>query len=188
MKNSLIKNLAFGIYTLFILSFFLSSCGYRAIDFTEKKRMGKLNKVYCIKSVDIYRPEEQFTDILYKKVSQAIISSGYKISCNPKKANRYIFIKVNSVNITPIGYSPSLRASVYNLSISLNFRVENKKREILINKNISEITEYAGSGLSAELGKRYAVENLGKFIETRIFSILSQEEEFYTTQSSKYDN
>ena len=144
-----------------------------------------MNKVYCIKSVDINQPEEQLTDILYKKVSQAIISSGYKINCNPKKANRYIYLKVNGVSISSIGYTPSLRASVYNISISLNFRVENKKREILINKNISEITEYAGSGLSADLEKRYAMEKLGEFIETRIFSILSQEEEFYTNENER---
>ena len=155
-----------------ILTILLSNCGYKAVDFTERKKTGKLDKVFCLEKVNIATPEAKLTDTLYRHLSSAIVSSGYRLECS-KNTNRYVKVYVNSVSTSSVGYSPSLRASVYNVVINTNLRVENKKREILVNKNISETTQFFGSGLRADIERRYAMEEVGRLLTVRIFSIIT---------------
>lgn len=50
-------------WLVLILLMFVSSCGYRATDFTEKKAEGKLQDIFCVRSVDINTPEATAVDI-----------------------------------------------------------------------------------------------------------------------------
>ncbi len=159
-------------FFLVLLLVFMSNCGYKAVDFSERKATGKLDKVFCLERIKVSSPEAKLTDTLYRYISSAIISSGYKLECS-KNTNRYIKLYVNSINTYPIGYSSSLRASVYKVVINTNLRVENRKREILLNKNILETTQFFGSGLRADIEKRYAMEEIGQLLGLRIFSIIT---------------
>ena len=170
-----------------IILVFLSNCGYKAVDFTERKKTGKLDKVFCLEKANIASPEAKLTDTLYRHLSSAIVSSGYRLECS-KNTNRYVKVYVNSISTSPVGYSPSLRASVYNVVINTNLRVENKKREILINKNISETTQFFGSGLRADIERRYAMEEIGRLLTVRIFSIITNIEKMENLKNDEIGN
>ncbi|RUM58581.1 MAG: hypothetical protein DSY66_00240 [Persephonella sp.] len=160
------------IFVLFLILFTLTSCGYKAVDFSERKESGKLKDVYCLEKISISSPEAKLTDTLYRYLSSSIISAGYRLECS-KDTTRYLRVYVGSVNTYPIGYSQSLRASVYNVVINVNVKVENRKREILLNKNISETTQFFGTGLRADIERRYAMEKIGRLLALRIFSMIS---------------
>ncbi len=174
------------ILTILSLGVFLASCGYRAVDFTERKEEGKLNEVFCIKEFNTPLGEPTAHDIFYRYISNAIISAGYKIECS-EKTNKYMYINIPRISVGSIGYSPNQRASIYRISANMNIRIENKKREILLNKNISETTQYAGVGVSGELQRRYAIEEIARLFELRVFSLLTEENKYENGKKEKQE-
>jgi hypothetical protein len=155
----------------------LSSCGYRAVDFTERAEEGKLNEYFCIKEFNTPLGEPTAHDIFYRYITNAIISAGYKIECSDK-TNRYMYINIPRISVGSIGYSENQRASIYRISAKMNIKIENRKRETLLNRTISETTQYAGVGVSGELQRRYAIEEIARLFELRVFSLLTREEKY----------
>ncbi|SNZ10099.1 hypothetical protein SAMN06265182_1731 [Persephonella hydrogeniphila] len=152
---------------LLIFIVLLSGCGYKSVDYRNKKV-----EIYCIKSIKFPRAEATALDVFYRAVSDAIISSGNTVECSGK-TTRYIFVQVKSLNISPIGYSPAQRASIYKVTVDLDFIIQNRKNEELLRKNIKEMAQYTGTGLSGDVERRYAVEEIGRLVNIRIFSILT---------------
>ena len=152
-------------------------CGYRAVDFSERKEKNELNEVFCIKEFNVPLGEPTAYDVFYRYISNAIISAGYKIGCS-KKTTKHMYINIRSISVHPIGYSQTQRASIYRISVRMNIRVENKKREILMNKTIFETTQYSGLGLTAEIQRRYAIEEIAKILEVRVFNLLTHKDKF----------
>jgi hypothetical protein len=152
-----------------ILIFFLIivSCGYKPVNFSESR----LN--VCVEKVNIEVSEPVVLDVLNRKIRDAIVSQGKNLDCSYKK-NVVLYITVNSLSFYPIGYSQAQRANVYKAYISLNLQVDDKEGSNILNKNITETTQYIGAGLRADIEKRYAIEQLGDLVQIRIFSILSQ--------------
>ncbi|ACO04240.1 MAG TPA: hypothetical protein DEP48_02790 [Persephonella sp.] len=152
---------------------FVSSCGYRATDFTEKKAEGKLQDIFCVRSVDINTPEATAVDIFYRYVSQAVLSAGYRLECS-KWTDRYVYLTVKRLDVKPIGYSISQRAYIYKVSGIMELTVEDKEKNVILSREIWETVQYIGSGLSADIERRYAIEELARLVEARIFSILTE--------------
>ncbi len=150
----------------FIFSILFVSCGYKPIKFDQKQP-----KVYCIKKIDIPMAEATAYDVLTQKVSDAIISSNNILECSTK-TERYIYIKVRSIEFEPIGFSSAQRATIYKMSIVLDFKVEDDNGKTIFSKEIKETTQYIGAGLRADFERRYAFENLAELIRIRIFSLL----------------
>ncbi|WP_457644033.1 hypothetical protein [Persephonella sp.] len=155
------------------LVIFITSCGYRAADFTEKKAEGKLQDIFCVRSIDINTPEATAVDTFYRYVSQAVLSAGYRLECS-KWTDRYVYLTVKKLDVKPIGYSISQRAYIYKVSGIILFRVEDKEKNIILSREIWETVQYIGSGLRADIERRYAIEELARLIEARIFSILTE--------------
>ncbi|WP_457626113.1 hypothetical protein [Persephonella sp.] len=154
---------------LFVFLFFLAGCGYKSVEYSQKKA-----EVYCIKSIKFPRAEATALDVFYRAVSDAVASSGNILECSGK-TTRFIFVRVRSLNISPIGYSPAQRASIYKVTVDLDFIVENRKNEPVLKKNIKEMTQYTGTGLSGDVERRYAIEEIGRLVNIRIFSILTDQ-------------
>jgi hypothetical protein len=130
-------------------------------------------KNVCFKDFYINTPEPTIRDIMYKSISDAVLQSGNKLECGENTSyNLYAYL--NNVRFYSIGYSPSQRANVYAVEISLSIKVEDIKGNILIDRVIREKTQYVGTGLLADFEKRYAFEELGNFVKVRVFSILSE--------------
>ena len=145
----------------------LLGCGYKPINFEEQK----LN--VCIERVNINSPEPLVLDVLNQKIRDVVIAQGKKLDCSYKK-NIVMYITLKSLSFYPIGYSASQRANVYKISMDLNIKIDNKEGGNILNKNITETTQYIGAGLRSDIEKRYAVQQLGDLIQIRIFSLLSQ--------------
>jgi len=152
---------------LLLLLFFLFSCGYKPVNFEKQK----LN--VCIEKINISSPEPLVLDVLNRKLRDVIISQGKDLNCSYKK-NVVVYITLDNISFYPIGYSQSQRASVYKISMRLNLKVDDKEGGNILNKNITETTQYIGAGLRADIEKRYAIEQLGDLMQVRIFSLLSQ--------------
>ncbi|EDP73377.1 hypothetical protein HG1285_10988 [Hydrogenivirga sp. 128-5-R1-1] len=152
---------------ILLLLFFLSSCGYKPVNFEKQK----LN--VCIEKVNINSPEPLILDVLNRKLRDVIVSQGKKLDCSYKK-NIVVYITLKSLSFYPIGYSQSQRANVYKIAMSLNLKVDDKEGSTILNKDITETTQYIGAGLRADIEKRYAIQYLGDLIQVRIFSLLSQ--------------
>ncbi len=154
----------------FILAFmiFLTfSCSVK--DYKQIK--SKENYIVCIKEINFNFPEPVLRDIITRQVSDAILSSGNSIECSDK-TQYFVYVDINNLNFYAIGYSPSQRANIYVAEINLNFKMEDKRKDVIINKNIIEKTQYVGTGIRSDFEKRYAFEELGDLIKTRIMSIL----------------
>jgi len=154
---------------IFVLIFIVYGCGYKPADKTGIKK-----EVYCIKSIKFPRAEATALDIFTRSVSDAIISSGNTLECSGK-TTRFVKVYVRSLNISPIGYSAAQRASIYKVTVNLDFIVENRKNEVVFRKSISEMTQYTGTGLSGDVERRYAIEEIGRLVSLRIFSILTDQ-------------
>ncbi|WP_457641051.1 hypothetical protein [Persephonella sp.] len=157
---------------LFLLSFILS-CGYRATDFTEKKIEGKLKDIFCVRGIDLDTPEATAIDIFYRYVSQAVLSAGYRLECS-KWTDKYLYVTIKNLYVKPIGYSISQRAYIYKVSGDIELKVENRENNVILSREIWETVQYVGSGLRADIERRYAIEELAKLVEARIFSILTE--------------
>jgi hypothetical protein len=158
---------------ILILILLINSCGYRATDFTEKKAEGKLQDIFCVRSIDINIPEATAVDIFYRYVSQAVLSAGYRLECS-KWTDRYVYLTVKRLDVKPIGYSISQRAYIYKVSGIMEFTVEDKEKNVILSREIWETVQYVGSGLRADIERRYAIEELARLVEARIFSILTE--------------
>ncbi len=155
---------------LFVLIFMVFySCGYKPAHKTEIKK-----EVYCIKSIKFPRAEATALDVFSRSISDAIISSGNTLECSGK-TTRFVKVYVKSLNIRPIGYSAAQRASIYKVTVNLDFTVENRKNEVVFKKSISEMAQYTGTGLTGDVERRYAIEEVGRLVSLRIFSILTDQ-------------
>ncbi|MDQ7056795.1 MAG: hypothetical protein Q9M89_10280 [Persephonella sp.] len=101
-----------------------------------------------------------------------LYSAGGRLECSGR-TTRFIVVNINSLRISPIGYSPAQRASIYKVSVDLDFIVENRKNETVLKKNIKEMAQYTGVGLTGDVERRYAIEEIGRVVNIRIFSILT---------------
>ncbi len=153
-------------FFVLIAAIFLG-CGYKPVNFEKQK----LN--VCIEKVSINSPEPLVLDIFNRKIRDVIISQEKKLDCSYKR-NIVMYITLKSLSFYPIGYSRSQRANVYKITMSLNLKVDDKEGSTILNKDITETTQYIGAGLRADIEKRYAVQQLGDLIQIRIFSLLSQ--------------
>ncbi len=161
----------------------LSSCGYVAQKAKDTNKIQKTSvetskkekeykHIYCIKDIKINNPIETALDTITHYTSRAILTSGNKMECS-SETDRYISLDIKSLYVYSIGYSLSQRASIYKVNINMDLIVENRRNEIILKKNIHETTQYVGSGLRADIERRYALEELAKLVEVRIYSILT---------------
>ncbi len=127
--------------------------------------------VYCIKEIKMNKPMETALDILTRYITKAVLTSGNTLECS-SRTDRYISLNIKSLYIYSIGYSLSQRASIYKVNINMDILIENRKNEPIVEKNIRETTQYVGAGLRADIERRYALEELAKMLEVRIYSIL----------------
>jgi len=151
-----------------ILLFLSFSCGYKSVDYNKKTR-----EVYCVKKIYFPRAEATALDVFTRAISDAVISSGNDLECSGR-TTRFIEVSVKSLYIRPIGYSQAQRASIYKVSVDLEFTIENRKNEPLLQKIIKETTQYTGTGLTGDVERRYAIEEIGRLVNVRIFSILTE--------------
>ncbi len=163
------------IIVLFLI--LLSSCGYTVKNSkTEqdiyRKNIAGVKHTYCIKDIKLENKMETALDIITRYTSQAILTSGNKIECS-SKTDRFLTLDIKSLYIYSIGYSISQRASIYKVNINMDLIVEDRKNRPIFKKNIQETTQYVGSGLRADIERRYALEELAKLVEIRIYSILT---------------
>lgn len=156
------------MYKLLLIFFLMViSCGYKAVNFKHKK----LN--VCIEKVNIYAPEAVVLDTLNQKITDSIISQGKKLDCSYRK-DIILNIYLKSISFYSIGYSSAQRANVYKISMTINLKIENKEGKNILDKDITETTQYVGAGLRADIEKRYAIENLANLLQIRIYSLLSE--------------
>lgn len=155
------------VFILLLIFSYIYGCGYKPVNLSEKKLR------VCVDNIHISSAEATVLDILNKKLRDSIVAQGKKMDCSYKRdVNLYITEK--SLSFYPIGYSESQRANVYKIGMTINLKVENKEGKTILNKDITETTQYVGSGLRADIEKRYAIERLADLLEVRIFSILSE--------------
>ncbi len=140
----------------------------------NKPPQKKSNHVYCIKEIKMQKPMETALDVLTRYITKAVLTSGNTLNCS-SKTDRYISLDVKSLYIYSIGYSISQRASIYKVNINMDVIIEDRKNEPILKENIRETTQYVGAGLRADIERRYALEELAKLIEVRIFTILSKD-------------
>ncbi|MBK3332746.1 hypothetical protein GWK41_06660 [Persephonella atlantica] len=152
---------------ILFLGIFLASCSYKSIDYGKVKK-----EYYCIKRIHFPRAEATALDVITRAVSDAVISAGGRLECSGR-TTRFIVVNIKSLRISPIGYSPAQRASIYKVSIDLDFLLENRKNETVLKKNIKEMAQYTGVGLTGDVERRYAIEEIGRVVSVRIFSILT---------------
>ncbi len=157
---------------IFFIPLILMSCGYKPVYYGEKS-----SEIYCIKSVKISTPEATALDVLTKNISEAVLSSKNKLECS-EKTERYIVANVKSIKFEPIGFSQAQRANIFKMKIDMDFTVENKEGEPILKTKIKETTQYVGAGLRADFERRYALEELAHLVRLRVFSLLSNEEEW----------
>jgi hypothetical protein len=152
------------VVVILIILLFVS-CGYKRVDFSSK------NLKVCVKDVYINTPQPTLLDTLNRYVFDSIVATKSKLDCSYKKD---VDIKINviSFNFYPIGYSQAQRANVYKVNIRLKVEILDKEGNILKKEEVVETTQYFGTGLRADIEKRYAVEELAKLIQIRIFDIL----------------
>ena len=150
-----------------ILAFllFITSCGYKRVNFDDK------NLKVCVDDIVINSPQPTLLDTLNRYILDSIIASKNKLDCSYKK-NLDIKINVLSFSFYPIGYSQAQRANVYKVSIKIKLEIFDKEGKLLKQQEITETTQYFGAGLRADIEKRYAVEELAKLLQIRIFDIL----------------
>lgn len=150
-----------------LILFLYAGCSYKPVNL-EKKELS-----VCIEKVEINSPEPILLDVLNRYITDTVVARGYKLDCSVKR-NADIYINVKSFNFYPIGYSPSQRERVYKVSIAVNVKLENKEGMEILNKDIVETTQYIGAGLRANIERRYAIEELIRLLQLRIFSLLTE--------------
>ncbi len=150
-----------------LLGIFFASCSYKSIDYGKMKK-----EYYCIKRINFPRAEATALDTITRAVSDAIISAGGRLECSGR-TTKFVVINIKSLSISPIGYSPAQRASIYKVFIDLDFMLENRKNETVFKRNIKEMAQYTGVGLTGDVERRYAIEEIGRLVSIRIFSILT---------------
>ena len=163
-------------FLFLVLAFFLNSCvsvnqHIPKENYKENKKHNIIKHVYCVKSININKPMETALDTFTRHLNRAILSSGNSLECS-NKTDRYISLNINSLYIYSIGYSISQRASIYKVNVNMDVIIENRKNEPIFKKNISELTQYVGAGLRADIERRYALEELAKLVEIRLYNIL----------------
>jgi len=158
------------MFRFFILLVLLtvSGCGYKAVDYSNKPR-----EVFCIKRIKFPKAEATALDVFSRYIADAVISSGNSLECSGR-TTKFITVNVSSLKIVPVGYSPAQRARVYKVMVNLNFVIENRKNEPVLIKNIKEMSQYTGTGLTGDVERRYAIEEIGRLVGVRIFSILTE--------------
>ena len=144
---------------------FFVSCGYKKVDFSQKSL-----KV-CVDNIIINSPQPTLLDTLNRYILDSIIATKNKLDCSYKK-NIDIKITVLNFSFYPIGYSISQRANVYKVKIRLNVEIFDREGNLIKQKEIVETTQYFGAGLRADIERRYAIEELAKLLQIRIFDIL----------------
>ncbi len=135
----------------------------------EKSLKGK--HVYCVKAININKPMETALDTFTRHLNRAILSSGNSLECS-NRTDRYISLDIKSLYIYSIGYSLSQRASIYKVNVNMDVIIENRRNEPIFKKKITELTQYVGAGLRADIERRYALEELAKLVEIRLYNIL----------------
>ncbi|HIE59407.1 MAG TPA: hypothetical protein EYP82_05670 [Hydrogenothermaceae bacterium] len=149
---------------LAIFLFFIS-CGYKKVDFNQK------NLKICVDDIIINFSQPTFLDTLNRYILDSIIATKNKLDCSYKK-NIDMKITVLNFSFYPVGYSRAQRANVYKVKIRLKVEIFNKEGNLIKQEEIIETTQYFGTGLRADIEKRYAVEELAKLLQIRIFDIL----------------
>ncbi len=157
---------------LFVLPIIFISCGYKPIYYGEKA-----GEIYCIKSIKISTSEATALDVLTRNISEAVLSSKNRLECS-EKTERYIIADIKSIKFEPIGFSQAQRANIFKMKIDMNFTIENKEGKPILKTKIKETTQYVGAGLRADFERRYALEELAHLVRLRVFSLLSNEEEW----------
>jgi hypothetical protein len=89
-----------------------------------------------------------------------------------------MYVNISRISVRSIGYSEAQRASVYRVVANMTIRIEDKKREVLLNKKISETTQYAGLGVAADIQRRYAIEEIARLFELRVFALLTEAKKY----------
>lgn len=153
---------------LLILFFSLFSCSTKDYYVTVN---GK-GEIYCIKEFYYDNPEPVLRDLLYRALLDSIHSAGGKVECS-ERSNYYLEFRVNSVSFFPVGYSPSLRASVFVAQLNSSLSVSDRDGKKRISNDIVEKVQYVGSGMRADFEKRYAFVDLAEVVKIRIYSILT---------------
>lgn len=153
---------------LVILMAIISSCSTKNYTVNPALNTG----LYCIKEFYFDSPEVVLKDLLYKAISDAILSSGGKIECS-ENTDYNIYYSVNGMVFTPIGYSPNQRANVYVAQIDSTLKITDSKDKVLYSNKLIEKVQYTGTGMRADYEKRYAFVELSDIIKIRIYSILT---------------
>ncbi len=152
---------------LFLVAFFIVGC-------TLKKRpTEKVGHIYCIKNIDIPKSEATALDIFNRYISDAVLMAGNRIECS-ERTRRFLSVKIKKISFDELGYSSAQRATIYKIFINLSIDVENINGDNILSKNIRETIQYVGTGLRADFERRYALEELAKLIEIRIYSLLKE--------------
>ncbi len=152
---------------LLIISIFLSGCTLK------RSPTVKTGHIYCIKKIEIPKSEATALDIFNRYISDAVLMAGNRIECS-ERTRRFLSVTIKKISFDEIGYSSAQRATIYKMFISLYINVENVNGENILSKNIKETTQYVGTGLRADFERRYALEDLAKLIEIRIYSLLKE--------------
>ncbi len=150
-------------FLLLALTLFVASCGYKTANFHSHD--------ICIKHVSIDYPEPTLVDTLNRVVADSLIQSGKKLNCSIHRQYD-LDIKVDSFGFYSIGYSPSQRANVYKVYLNLDLNLKDKEGHTVLNKKIYETTQYFGTGLKADIERRYALEEIGRLVKVRIYNTL----------------
>lgn len=128
--------------------------------------------VYCIKEFNYDSPEPVLKDLLYQALTDAILSSGAIIECSDE-TQYFVNFSVTGIGFYPVGYSATLRANVYVAQINSFLSLKGKDGKEIYSHNITEKTQYVGTGMRADFEKRYAFVELADLIKVRIYSILT---------------
>lgn len=153
---------------LFILSLVLSSCSPKGYSLNS----AGVEAFYCIKEFYFENPEPALNDLLYKALVDGVISANGKLECS-ERSDYYLEYRIGGVSFYSIGYSPSLRASVFVAQLNSNLRVVDREGKVRVSGDIVEKIQYVGSGMRADFEKRYAFVDLAEVVKIRIYSLLT---------------
>ncbi|NPA51835.1 MAG: hypothetical protein GXO22_02970 [Aquificae bacterium] len=139
----------------------------------KKEATETTGHIYCVKELKIPTAEATALDVFNKFISDAILMAGNRIECSDR-TTRFIAIDIKKISFHEIGYSSAQRATIYKMNIRLHLKVENINGDTILSKMIRETTQYVGTGLRADFEKRYALEDLARLLEIRIYSLLKE--------------
>ena len=158
------------VYTFFwmvFISLFFISCTLKK-DITEKT-----GHIYCIKKINIPSSEATALDIFTKYISDAVLMAGNRLECS-HRTRRFLTVNIEKISFDDLGYSSAQRATIYKMDVKLFLKVENINGDTILSKTIKETTQYVGTGLRADFERRYALEDLARLVEIRIYSLLKE--------------